>query len=115
MFNRLGVLNTFFTYIFGLLTIYLTVDRACELISLLLTGQLVDYWTPIQYAKHFDISNNIMIGSTMALMRIPASSSVKMNINNNVFVQEKNGILLTEMEWNKDSVTWYMMKDAKNN
>ena len=42
--------NTFFTYIFGILTIFLTVDRACELFSILFTGQLVDYWTPIQYS-----------------------------------------------------------------
>ena len=41
--------NTFFSYIFALLAIYFTVDRACELISILLTGQCVDYWTPIQY------------------------------------------------------------------
>ena len=41
--------NTFFSYIFGLLIIYFTVDRSCEIISLLLTGQLVNYWTPIQY------------------------------------------------------------------
>ena len=42
--------NTFFTYIFGILTVFLTVDRACELFSILFTGQLVDYWTPIQYS-----------------------------------------------------------------
>ena len=45
--------NLFFTYIFGLLTIYFTIDRACELISLLLTGQCVSYWTPIQYGLVF--------------------------------------------------------------
>ena len=71
-------------------------------------------WSKIQYSKKFDISNNIMMGSTMALMRIPSTKYVKMDIKNNTFVQEKNGILLTEMEWNKDSVTWYMMKDIKN-
>lgn len=42
--------NTFFAYVFGLLVVYFTVDRCCELISLLLTGQCVHYWTPIQYA-----------------------------------------------------------------
>lgn len=42
--------NTFFAYIFGLLAIYFAIDRACELISLLITGQYVSYWTPIQYA-----------------------------------------------------------------
>ena len=42
--------NTFFSYVFGLLAIYLTVDRGCELISLLLTGQCINYWTPLQYS-----------------------------------------------------------------
>ncbi len=42
--------NTFFAYIFGLLTIYFTFDRGYELLSLLLTGQCVNYWTPIQYS-----------------------------------------------------------------
>lgn len=71
-------------------------------------------WFKIQYSKEFDISNNIMIGSTMALMRIPPTKHVKMEIKNNTFVQERNGILLTEMEWNEDNVTWYMMKDIKD-
>lgn len=41
--------NTFFAYVFGLLTIYFAVDRGYEIISLILTGQLVNYWTPLQY------------------------------------------------------------------
>ena len=42
--------NTFFSYIFGALAVYFAVDRACELISLLLTGQMINYWSPIQYS-----------------------------------------------------------------
>ena len=72
-------------------------------------------WSKIQYSKEFDISNNIIIGSTMALMRIPSTKYVEMNIKDNIFVQERNGILLTEMEWINDNVTWYMMQDTKGN
>lgn len=49
----LGVLktdrNTFFTYIFTLLTAYILVDRVVELIFLCTTGMSVNYWGPITY------------------------------------------------------------------
>jgi len=49
----LGVLktdrNTFFTYIFTLLTAYILVDRIMELIFLCATGMSVNYWGPMQY------------------------------------------------------------------
>lgn len=69
----------------------------------------------LQYSKHFDVSNNIMIGSKMALMRIPSSKQVKINIENNIFAQERNGILLNECEWDSNgNIKWYLMKDLEN-
>lgn len=41
--------NTFFTYIFTLLTAYILVDRIMELIFLCFTGISVNYWGPIKY------------------------------------------------------------------
>lgn len=41
--------NTFFTYIFTLLTIYVLVDRFVELLFLFFTGISVSYWGPIAY------------------------------------------------------------------
>lgn len=41
--------NTFFTYIFTLLTAYVLVDRIIELIFLCATGMSVNYWGPMQY------------------------------------------------------------------
>jgi len=41
--------NTFFTYIFTLLTAYIIVDRVMELIFLCSTGMSVNYWGPIKY------------------------------------------------------------------
>ena len=41
--------NTFFTYIFTLLTAYVLVDRILELIFLCFTGMSVNYWGPLQY------------------------------------------------------------------
>ena len=60
--------NTFFTYIFGLITISFAVDRGCELLSLLFTGQCVDYWTPIQYSLVYltiVLGYNITCGSPL--------------------------------------------------
>lgn len=41
--------NTFFTYIFTLLTIYIVVDRVVEMLFLIFTGIGVSYWGPITY------------------------------------------------------------------
>lgn len=41
--------NTFFTYIFTLLTAYILVDRILELIFLCFTGMSVNYWNPYVY------------------------------------------------------------------
>lgn len=41
--------NTFFTYLFTLLTTYIIVDRVVELLILTFTGMSVSYWGPIKY------------------------------------------------------------------
>ena len=41
--------NTFFTYIFTLLTIYVVIDRLVEMLFLIFTGIGVSYWGPITY------------------------------------------------------------------
>ena len=41
--------NTFFTYIFTLLTAYIIVDRVVELIFLCFAGVSISYWGPIAY------------------------------------------------------------------
>ncbi|MCI8396279.1 MAG: type IV secretory system conjugative DNA transfer family protein [Clostridia bacterium] len=41
--------NTFFTYIFTLMTIYLAIDRIVEVLFLIFTGIGVSYWGPITY------------------------------------------------------------------
>jgi hypothetical protein len=68
---------------------------------------------PLQWAKRMEVSNNVMIGSTLAIMRIPSSSTVEMNIHNNVFAQSGDGVLLTECPASDHPMTWHMMEDAK--
>ena len=41
--------NTFFTYIFTMITIYLAVDRIVEMLFLIFTGIGMSYWGPITY------------------------------------------------------------------
>ncbi len=41
--------NTFFTYIFTIITAYIVVDRLVELLFICFTGMSVSYWGPIQY------------------------------------------------------------------
>ena len=41
--------NTFFTYIFTILTAYIIVDRVVEWLIMCFTGMSVDYWGPIKY------------------------------------------------------------------
>ena len=41
--------NTFATYVFTLLTVYLAVDRIVEMLLMIFTGVSYSYWGPIQY------------------------------------------------------------------
>ena len=41
--------NTFFTYLFTLLSAYVVIDRVIELLILFFTGMSVSYWGPIKY------------------------------------------------------------------
>ena len=41
--------NTFFTFIFSLLTVYILVDRVVEILLMIFTGMSVSYWDPILY------------------------------------------------------------------
>ena len=41
--------NTFFTYLFTLITAYIIVDRVVEMLILFFTGMSVSYWGPIKY------------------------------------------------------------------
>ena len=48
--KKLGISrNTFATYVFTLITIYLAVDRITEMLLMLFTGVSYSYWGPIQY------------------------------------------------------------------
>lgn len=67
--------------------------------------------TDYQFAKYIEISGNVMIGSTQAMMRFPDVSRFDVDIHDNVFAQSRDGELLLECEL--DGLVWHMMEDAK--
>lgn len=67
--------------------------------------------TDYQFAKFIEISDNVMIGSTQAMMRFPDGSRFDVDIHDNVFAQSRDGELLLECEL--DGLVWHMMADAK--
>lgn len=69
----------------------------------------------VQYADYIDVSENILIGSTLAMFRIPDSAGVEMNIHDNIIAQSRGGALITECTWDTaGGLTWHMMSDAKH-
>ena len=67
-------------------------------------------WEAVRYAKEFDVSNNVMLGSTMSMLRIPPSFSVDLNLHDNVIAQSRDGILMNESQTG-GVMTWYLMSD----
>lgn len=68
----------------------------------------------LQYAKHIEVSNNVLIGSTLAMFRIPDSTGIELDIHDNVIAQSGDGALITECVWSSAGTPkWHMMKDAK--
>jgi len=66
----------------------------------------IDY----QFYKEIEISENILIGSTAAMIRLSRSDRFQYNFHDNVIAQDKDGLILTVCN---DEVEWYWMKDAK--
>lgn len=67
--------------------------------------------TDYQFAKHIEIFDNVIIGSTQSLMRFPDGSRFAVDIHDNVFAQSRDGELL--LECHLHGLVWHMMEDAK--
>ncbi|MBE5776619.1 MAG: hypothetical protein E7326_03860 [Clostridiales bacterium] len=69
---------------------------------------------PVQYARHIEVCDNILLGSSQAIFRIPDSTQVEIDIHDNVIAQDRDKALITEFQWfRSNELIWYMMKDAK--
>lgn len=64
----------------------------------------------IQDADYIEISGNVMISSTLAMMRMPDHNIVNMEFFDNVIAQSKEGSLITEFTQN--GIVWHAMADA---
>lgn len=50
-----------------------------------------------------------MIGSTLAMFRIPDSTGIDLDIHDNVIAQSRDGALITECAWlTSGDVVWHM-------
>lgn len=70
----------------------------------------------VQYAGSIEVCNNVLIGSTLAMVKAPHPDAVKTNIHNNTIAQSENGALLT-MGYSPsgDGISWYTMSMVKTN
>lgn len=80
---------------------YLTIDEpAC-----------IDFcWEDAQFAKTIEISDNVLLGSTRSLVRVPNTDTFQVNIHNNVFAQTPGQLLLTEYDWDCPTGIWKIME-----
>ena len=63
-----------------------------------------------RFYKEIEISENIMIGSTAAMIRLSYPDRFQYNFHDNVIAQDKDGLILTVCN---DELEWYWMKDAQ--
>ncbi len=72
----------------------------------------IDLGSDIQFSKYIEVTDNVMIGSTEVLMRIPPVNWVRADLSQNVFAQSRDGLLAVEMRFDEDGrFTWYEMSD----
>lgn len=66
----------------------------------------------VQFAKQFEVSDNVLLGSTMAIFRISQHDLVSINVHDNVIAQSQDGVVICEMPLAAPEISWHMMKDA---
>lgn len=67
-------------------------------------------YADVQYAKHIEIADNVVLGGTTALIRLPDDQTVEIDFHGNVFAQSREGWLMTQ--FSQGTPDWYKMKDA---
>lgn len=75
----------------------------------------IDFGThAVQFAKHIEACDNVLIGSATAIFRIPDTKEVVCDIHDNVIAQSRDGALITEFQWfRSDELIWHMMEYAQ--
>jgi len=69
----------------------------------------------VQWSDNIEVSDNILLGSTLSIFYLPNMSKVQMNIHDNIIAQNKDGVLMNEIVFDRfgEYTRWYMMEDAK--
>lgn len=59
----------------------------------------IDLGGDYQFAEKINITNNVVIGSTLSLIRLPDTADAKVDFSDNILVQERGNPLAVVMRW----------------
>ena len=104
-------LNSFFGYLFSILTILFTCDRLFELVSVLFTGQFVSYWSPFMYTFVLFI----LVAGYSILCASPFCKTITQPVTYYVYYVVAFRIICTVMvaQWINE-VSWFALMHLSN-
>ena len=62
------------------------------------------------FAKKIEVYNNVLIGSALAIFRVPDPEYMNYDIHDNVVAQSRDGVLLTMGYGESSGIRWYTME-----
>ena len=104
-------LNSFFGYLFSILTIIFAFDRVLELISVLFTGQFVNYWSPLMYT----FALFILVAGYSILCASPFCKTITQPVTYYVYYVVAFRIICTVMiaQWINE-LSWFWLMNLSN-
>lgn len=108
IFKKFNInLNSFFGYLFSIITILFSVDRLAELISVLFYGQFVSYWSPLMYT----FALFILVAGYSLLCASPFCKTITQPMTYYVYYVVAFRIISTVMvaQWINQGLWWILM------
>ena len=104
-------LNSFFGYLFSILTIIFSFDRLLELVSVLFTGQFVNYWSPLMYT----FALFILVAGYSILCASPFCKTITQPVTYYVYYVVAFRIICTVMiaQWINE-LSWFWLMNLSN-
>ncbi len=104
-------LNSFFAYLFAIITILFAVDRLLELVCVLFTGQFVDYWSPLMYT----FALFILVSGYSILCASPFCKTITQPVTFYVYYLSAFRIIATVMvaQW-VNEISWMVLMNFSN-
>ncbi|MBQ8299433.1 MAG: TraM recognition domain-containing protein [Clostridia bacterium] len=104
-------LNSFFAYLFAIITILFSADRLLELVSVLFTGQFVNYWSPVMYT----FALFILVSGYSILCASPFCKTITQPVTFYVYYLSAFRIIATVMvaQW-VNEISWMVLMNFSN-